>query len=90
MDPVWSLPKFLEALSNPPFDPLGEATLLDATIKNLFLIATASGQRGSSFHAFCVTPGHIRWERRGVRLILTPNFLAKNQSAFFGFGGDFT
>ena len=28
-----------------------------------------------------MAPGHIRWEKDGVRLIPTPSFLAKNQSA---------
>ena len=73
----------MEALSKPPFEPMCKSGLLHVTIKTLFLIAIASGQRRSSLHALCVSPGHIRWERR-VRLIPTPTFVAKNQSASSG------
>ena len=82
--PSWSLPAVLDALSKPPFEPMAKASLLNLTIKTVFLVAIASGQRRSSLHALCITPGHIRWERRGVRLIPTPSFIAKNQTATSG------
>lgn len=80
LTPAWSLPKVLEALARPPFEPLCSATLLHTTIKTVFLMAIASGQRRSSLHALSVAPGHIRWEGRGVRLIPKASFIAKNQS----------
>ncbi|XP_030834672.1 uncharacterized protein LOC115921380 [Strongylocentrotus purpuratus] len=80
LTPALSLPKVLEALARPPFEPLCSATLLHTTIKTVFLMAIASGQRRSSLHALSVAPGHIRWEGRGVRLIPKASFIAKNQS----------
>ena len=49
-----------------------------------FLLAIASGQRRSSLHALSISPGHIRWERYGVRLIPVTSFIAKNQTASSG------
>ena len=79
--PSWSLPAVLEALSKPPFEPLAEATLRNLTIKTVFLVAIASGQRRSALHALSTAPGHVRWERTGVRLIPSPSYIAKNQTA---------
>ena len=41
--PSWSLPKVLEALAKPLFEPLAEASLKHLTIKTVFLVAVASG-----------------------------------------------
>ena len=79
--PSWSLPKVLDALAQAPFEPLAEASLRDVTIKTVFLVAIASGQRRSALHALSAAPGHIRWEPGGVRLIPNPTFIAKNQTA---------
>jgi len=79
--PSWSLPKVLDALAKAPFEPLAEASLRDVTIKTVFLVAIASGQRRSALHALSTAPGHIRWEPRGVRLIPNPSYIAKNQTA---------
>ena len=79
--PSWSLPAVLEALAKPPFEPLAEASLRDLTIKTVFLVAIASGQCRSALHAFSTAPGHVRWERTGVRLIPNPLYIAKNQTA---------
>lgn len=83
--PSWSLPKVLEALGKPPFEPMGSSSLHHLTVKTVFLMAIASGQRRSTLHALCLTPGHIRWEARGgVRLIPKASFIAKNQTASSG------
>ena len=79
--PSWSLPAVLEALTKAPFEPLAEASLRNLTIKTVFLVAIASGQRRSALHALSSAPGHIRWERTGVRLIPNPSYIAKNQTA---------
>ena len=79
--PSWSLPTILEALSKAPFEPLAEASLRNLTIKTVFLVAIASGQRRSALHALSSVLGHIRWERTGVRLIPNPSYIAKNQTA---------
>ena len=54
------------------------------TVKTVFLIAIASGQRCSSIQALSVHPGHLRWETSGVRLIPSASFLAKNQTESSG------
>ena len=79
--PSWSLPKVLEALAKHPFEPMAKASLMDLTVKTSFLMALASGQRRSTLHALSTAPGHIRWEKDGVRLIPRPGFIAKNQTA---------
>ena len=80
LTPAWGLPLVLDALAKPPFEPLCKASLHHLSIKTAFLIAIASGQRRSSIHALSNAPGHIRWERHGVRLIPKPSFIAKNQT----------
>jgi len=82
--PSWSLPSVLRCLSEAPFEPLQQATLFHLTIKTVFLIAIASGQRRSSIQALSIEPGHIRWEKSGVRLIPVASFVAKNQTASSG------
>ena len=82
--PAWSLPRVLEALAKPPYEPMAKSSLHDLTVKTVFLMAIASGQRRSALHALCLTPGHVRWERHGVRLVPRPTYIAKNQTATSG------
>ena len=82
--PSWSLPAVLRALAKAPFEPLHKVSLYFLTVKTVFLIAIASGQRCSSIHALSVEPGHLRWENSGVRLIPSASFLAKNQTESSG------
>ena len=82
--PSWSLPTVLRCLAEAPFVPLHKASLLHLTMKTVFLIAIASGQRRSSLQALSMEPGHLRWENSGVRLIPIPSFIAKNQTASSG------
>ena len=79
LSPAWSLPKVLQTLSRAPYEPLHKASLKDLTIKTVFLLTTASGQRRSSVHALTTSSGHIRWEKNKVRLLPHARFLAKNQ-----------
>ena len=69
--PSWNLPAVLRALVKAPFEPL-KVSLYFLTVKTVFLIAIASGQRCSSIHALSVDPGHFRWENSGLRLMLGP------------------
>ena len=69
MVPSWSLPSVLRALASSPFEPLHKASLFHLTLKTVFLLAVASGQRQSSLQALSIDPGHLRWENSGVRLI---------------------
>ena len=82
--PSWSPPVVPRALAEAPFEPLQKASLFFLTVKTVFLIAIASGQRCSSIHALSVDPGHLRWENSGVRLIPSASFLAKNQTESSG------
>ena len=54
---------FLGLLSEAPFEPLHEASLLCLAIKAAFLVAFALGHRISTIHALSFGPGHIRWEQ---------------------------
>ena len=78
--PSWSLPAVLRALVKPPFEPMAQASFHHLTVKTVFLVAIASGQRRSTLHALTLEPGHVRWESAGVRLIPRAGFLAKNQT----------
>ena len=79
--PAWDLPCVLQALARPPFEPMAGASLKLVSVKTAFLLAVASGQRRSALHALSLAPGHVRWERGGVRLVPAPGFIAKNQLA---------
>ena len=78
--PPWSLHAVLRALAKPPFEPLAQASFHHLTVKTVFLVAVASGQRRSTLHALTLEPGHIRWESAGVRLFPRAGFLAKNKT----------
>ncbi|XP_071501562.1 uncharacterized protein [Diadema antillarum] len=79
LSPTWSLPKVLQALARPPYEPMQEATLKELTIKTFFLVEASSGQRQSSIHALSSETGHLCWEKNKVRLLPRARFLAKNQ-----------
>ena len=69
----------LRALAKAPFEPLHKVSLHCLAIKT-FLVAIASGHRISTLHALSIETGHVRWEPAGVRLVPSPDFIAKNQS----------
>ena len=81
--PSWDLFRVLSTLSQPPFEPIGNATLLQLSIKVVFLLAVATSRRRSELHSLSVAMGHIRWEPGGVRLVPVLGFLTKNQSESF-------
>ena len=82
--PSWDLFQVLSALSEAPFEPLAQASLIQLSIKVAFLLAVATTRRRSELHALTLEPGHIRWEPAGVRLIPNTKFLKKkNQSETF-------
>ena len=81
--PSWDLFSVLSTLSQPPFEPISNATLLQLSIKVVFLLAVATSRRRSELHSLSVATGHIRWEPGGVRLIPVLGFLTKNQCESF-------
>ena len=80
LSPSWSLTRVLRSLTKSPFEPMHISSLMNLTIKTTFLLAVATGRRRSFLHALTLSPGHIRWEVDGVRLIPNAKFVAKNQT----------
>ena len=79
--PSWNLSLVLCQLTEPPFEPIKEASLKHLTFKTVFLLALGSGKRRSEIHA---------WQNKNIRhqsdwskvsLYPSPSFLSKNQLA---------
>ena len=64
--PQWDLGIVLEALSNPPYDPLREASLKHLTLKTDFLLAMASAGRHSELQALVFDPQYIQFIPKGA------------------------
>ena len=75
--PQWDLDIILEALSNPPYVPLWEASLKHLTLKTVFLQAMASAGRRSELQALVFDPQYIQFKPKGAEVILhfTPEFM---------------
>ena len=80
--PSWDLPRVLEYLGGPPFEPLQSASLRDLTLKTIFLIAIASGRRCSELHALAID-SFLVFSQDGVTMYFRPSFLAKNERSNF-------
>ncbi|KAK0135471.1 hypothetical protein N1851_028682 [Merluccius polli] len=68
------MPLVLEALCQPPFEPLGNTA---------FLLAIASAKRVGELHSLSVSQACMSWnaDGSGVALWLNPSFLPKRMSA---------
>ena len=77
--PAWDLPLVLEALSSPPFEPLGQGGLKWLSMKAAFLLAITSAKRVGELHALSVSDTCLRWNSDGSGVTLWPNvaFLPK-------------
>ena len=53
--PAWDLNVVLRHLRGPPYEPLGESSFEDLTLKTVFLVALATAARVSEIHAIDVT-----------------------------------
>ena len=80
LSPSWSLSRVLRTLTKAPFEPMHSSSLMNLTIKTVFLLAVASGRKRSLLYALTISSGHIRWEINGVRLIPHAKFVAKKQT----------
>ena len=80
--PSWDLPRVLEFLRSPPFEPAQTASLWDLALKTVFLIAMASGHRSSELHALAISK-YVVFCKLGVTLYFCPGFLAKNERSDF-------
>ena len=76
--PPWSLNAVLDYLKGPPFEPMGDATLKNVTIKTATLVALASGRRCSEIHA--LSAATMRFSEANVSLSFRPDFVAKNET----------
>jgi hypothetical protein len=72
----------LESLSVAPFAPIQSASLRDAGLKTLFLIAVASGRRCSELHALAIGQFMV-FAQDGVTMYFRPGFLSKNERSDF-------
>ncbi|KAK0139820.1 hypothetical protein N1851_023263 [Merluccius polli] len=77
--PAWDLPLVLEALSSPPFEPLGQVKLKWLSMKAAFLLAITSAKQVGELHALSVSDTCLRWNSDGSGVTLWPNvaFLPK-------------
>ena len=75
--PQWDLFIVLEALSNPPYEPLREASLKHLIFKTVFLRAMSSTGRHSELQPLVFDPKYIQFKpkRAGVTLYFSPQFL---------------
>ena len=80
LPPSWEINGVLEYFAGPPFEPLGDSSLENLTLRTLFLLAAATARRRSVLQAVSVKPGHIRVDPNGGRLIPDHAFLSKNQT----------
>ena len=79
--PKWDLALVLHMLTQPPFEPLEEASQKHLTWKTIFLLALASGKRRSEIHAWTLEGLLCLGEWDQVQLSPSPSFIAKNQLA---------
>lgn len=76
--PKWDLALVLRFLTEPPFEPLHQASIKDLSHKTLFLLGLASAKRISEIHALTNNLSHTKnWTEISIQLDST--FLAKNQ-----------
>ena len=71
--PSWQLPKVLEALCQPPFEPIEQADLAWLSKKTAFLVAITSGKRSSDLSALSVQQGCCTLTGDRSKLILRPD-----------------
>ncbi|KAL0148244.1 hypothetical protein M9458_056476 [Cirrhinus mrigala] len=82
--PGWDLSLVLEALSQQPFEPLGDIPLKLLSFKTALLLALASAKRVSDLHALSVHPPSTKFSLNGEKVYLRPNqaFMPKCFPAF--------
>ena len=83
--PAWDLRVVLDAITEPPFEPLSSLGWELLSLKMVFLLAIASAKRVSELRALSVHPACMRLGGEGSAISLLPNpaFLPKVLSRFF-------
>ena len=79
VSPKWNLSCVLWSLTKPPYEPMLSASLLNTSVKTVFLLAFASAKRRSELHALSMDEGSLRFSKDSVTLHLEPGFLPKTQ-----------
>ncbi|XP_061488048.1 uncharacterized protein LOC133387397 [Rhineura floridana] len=80
--PSWSLPKVLQALQRPPFEPIRTVPLRMLSFKVLFLIAVTSARRVSELGALSSARHLCVFHKDSVVLKTDPSFRPKVDSVF--------
>ena len=76
--PEWDVTLVLSSLTRAPFEPLGQATLRNVTLKTCFLLALASAKRVGELHGISHEVRHSRgWN--SLTFSYVPDFVAKTQ-----------
>lgn len=82
--PEWDLPKVLDLLKKPPFEPLKSVPLKYLTWKTVFLVAISTYRRSSDLQALTLGSGSISIQNRGITFVRQglsktdrPNHIAK-------------
>ena len=80
--PNWELGLVLERLKQKPYEPMREASLKYLTLKTVFLLALASGNRRSELQALMYNDEYCLVEKDGSKATIhfAPGFLRKNRS----------
>ena len=80
MAPSWDLTLVLEALCQPPFEPLGRVDMKMLSFKTVLLIALATAKRVSDIQALSVHPDCTRFSENNHRVLImaNPTFVPKN------------
>ncbi len=73
MVPSWDLVVVLEAMCEPPFEPLEALDLRMLSYKTALLLALASAKRVGDLHALSVHPTCVQFALDGSRVVLRPN-----------------
>ena len=77
--PSWDLALVLDALSRPPFEPLGEVTMANLTVKTVFLVALATAKRRSEIHAIVMEGSGLSSCKSNFVLAFDRNFVSKTR-----------
>ena len=82
-EPAWNLDLVLDLLCTPPFKT--NISMVNLTLKTIFLVALALGCRASELHSLLRSPRYIVFSRnfKSVKIIPNPSFLCKNESLNF-------
>ncbi|XP_077152136.1 uncharacterized protein LOC143816067 [Ranitomeya variabilis] len=80
--PPWDLNLVLDALTEPPFEPLDSISIKNLTLKTALLLALTSARRVSDIHALSVDPPYLMILQDKIVLKPDPAYLPKVATKF--------